>query len=158
MLLHGKLFNHFKQTFVLLETVLLILRHYCTIVSLCVKLRLGVVALREHSVGKWRESHKTHAKFLAHGEKTLMPACHHRIAVLHGGNWANPVCTSQIILCCFRNAPMQNFAFSYKRSHCISHFFGFNVLVNAVLVVEVDVVGAKTTQRTFNSSSDYLWT
>lgn len=69
MLLHGKLFYHFKKTFVLLETVLLILRHYCTIVSLRVKNRLGVVTLREQAVGKWRESHKPYTKFLHTGKR-----------------------------------------------------------------------------------------
>ena len=48
---------------------------------------------------------------------------------------------------------MQNFAFSYKRCHGITHFFGFNVLVNAMLVVKVDVVGAQPQQRAFHRFS-----
>ena len=93
-MLRGELGDQVDERLRAALAVLSVLWHAGAVVLRALERRLGVVRPREKAVGERRERHKRHIEFLEHGEQRLVPARHHRVAILDGRDGAHDVCTA----------------------------------------------------------------
>lgn len=83
-----------------------------------------------------------------------MSAGHHRVAVLHGRDGADLVGAAQILLRRLRDSPVENLPLADQVGHRARLLLGLHLRVDAVLVVEIDAVGAQAAERLLHRTAD----
>ena len=103
-------------------------------------MRGGVVTVGQQPVGKRRECHQADTQFLQHGEQGFVPACHHRIAVLHGSERTDGVGTADVLLRGFRKSPIKHLPLLYQVLYHACNLFYRYIRVRTMLIIKVDMV------------------
>ena len=130
------------------------LGHGGAVIRLPVELRALAVFSGQKAVGHGGEGHKPHAQFFQRRKQAFVAPGHHGIAVLHSRHRADGVRPAQVIFIGLRNAPVCDFSFADEVGHDARHFFRGHLGVDAVLEVEVDVVGFQPPEGAFHRPAD----
>ena len=132
------------------------LRHVAAVIVFGVELGVPAVGAAQKAVGDGGEGDKADAQLLERGEQRFILARHHGIAVFHRRHRADRVRPAQIVLVRFRNAPVQDLALADEVGHHARNRLRLDRGVDAVLEVQVDVVGPEACERAPDRSADDL--
>ena len=138
--------EHVEQVAGLGVTFLGVLRHALAKVLLALKLGAGVVGARKEAVGHGTKGHVRDTQLNAGGEYALVPAGHHGIAVLDGGDGSYSMGAPQVLFGGLRDSPGTDLALGDELAKLLGNNLGLHLGVNAVLVVEVNSVDAQLAQ------------
>ena len=135
---------------------LCVLRHAIAVVLSALESGVVAVRARQKAVRHGRECHEGDIQLLEHGEQGFVPARHHGIAVLDGGDGAHRIGATQVLLRRLGDSPGADLTFLDEVCHGVCNDLGLDLWVDSVLVVEVDVVGAQPAQALLHRDTDNL--
>ena len=87
-----------------------------------------------------------------------MPPRHHGVAVFNGCYRTDRIGAAQIVPCSFRYSPIADFSFFHELVHSFRNRLRLYVWVNAMLIVQVDIVGFQPLQTALYTLTDGLRT
>lgn len=127
--------------------------HGGAVIALWVECAGRIIVGCEQSVGQRRECHKADAEFFEGGEEGLVPAGHHGVAVLDGGDAPHCMGAAQVFFIGLGDAPVQYLALADQVGHRRRHGLSLHSGIDTVLVVEIDMICAQTSEGAFHGAA-----
>ena len=122
------------------------LGHGAAVIRSCFKFRVFAVLCAQKSVCQRRKCNKSDLQFFKDREQCLIIAIHHRITILHCSYRADCVSSSKRLLIRLGNSPVGDLSCLDQFFHGARRFLYGNIPVDAVNIIQIQMVRLKTSQ------------